>query len=349
MMHERIRSTLSAAIITLFLAAACRPGGPLEASSPPQAPEGMVYIPGGTFTMGGKAGQADPDELPRHKVAVAPFFMDETEVTNRQFQAFVAATAYVAVAERAIDWEGMKKQLPPDTPKPPDSLLAPGALVFHPTSSPVPLGDVSQWWRWAVGADWRHPEGPGSSIEGKMDHPVVQIAWDDAVAYAEWAGKRLPTEAEWEWAALGGLEDPIYPWGNEPADQGKPRANFWQGLFPYENTQEDGFYGAAPVKNFPPNGYGLYDMAGNVWEWCADWYQAGYYRRLAEGGAAENPAGPEASFDPQEPFTPKRSMRGGSFLCNDAYCSGYRVARRMKSSPDSGLNHTGFRCVQDVR
>jgi len=349
MISERIRNTLSAAAIMLFLAAACLPGAPSEAPSPPRAPQGMAYIPGGTFTMGGKSGQAAPDELPRHEVMVAPFFMDETEVTNRQFLAFAEAAGYVTVAERAIDWEEMKKQLPPDTPKPPDSLLAPGALVFHAASSPVPPGDVSQWWRWAVGASWRHPEGPGSSIEGKMDHPVVQVAWEDAAAYARWAGKRLPTEAEWEWAALGGLDDPVYPWGNEPAGQGKPRANFWQGLFPYENTQEDGFYGTAPVKNFPPNGYGLYDMAGNVWEWCADWYHAEYYRQLAEGGAVEKPPGPETSFDPIEPFTPKRSMRGGSFLCNDAYCSGYRVARRMKSSPDSGLNHTGFRCVKDVR
>lgn len=344
MNDRQIRKILSAALLLAF---ACGPGGPSGDLPPPEAPEGMAYIPGGTFVMGGKSNQADPDELPRHEVAVAPFFMDVTEVTNRQFAAFVEATGYVTVAERAIDWEEMKKQLPPDVPRPPDSLLQPGALVFHPTPNPVPLDDVSQWWHWTNGADWRHPEGPGSSIEGKMDQPAVQVAWEDAVAYAEWAGKRLPTEAEWEWAAMGGQDDPIYPWGNEPASQGKPRANFWQGLFPYENTEEDGFYGPAPVRSFPPNGYGLYDMAGNVWEWCADWYHAEYYRQAAAGKA--NPGGPDDSFDPMEPFTPKRSIRGGSFLCNDAYCSGYRVARRMKSSPDSGLNHTGFRCVKDIR
>ncbi len=336
-----------------LLMAACQPSETTgNEKAPPvqpgETPAGMAYIPGGTFKMGGKTEQADPDEFPRNEVTVTAFYMDSTEVTNHEFQEFVEATGYVTIAERPLDWEEMAKQLPPGTPRPPDSLLQPGALVFQPTSQPVSLDDVSQWWKWTPGASWRHPRGPGSSIEDKMNHPVVQIAWDDAAAYAKWAGKRLPTEAEWEWAALGGMNDPIYPWGNQAAGEGTPKANFWQGMFPYDNTEEDGFYGTAPVKSFPPNGYGLYDMAGNVWEWCADWYHAGYYQQLASNKSNEGPQGPEQPYDPMEPYTPKRSMRGGSFLCNDDYCSGYRVARRMKSSPDSGLNHTGFRCVKNV-
>ena len=228
------------------------------------APEGMGYIPGGTFAMGGKSDQADEDELPRHEVAVSPFFIDQTEVTNKQFAEFVKETGYKTIAERAIDWEAMAQQLPPNTPKPPDSVLQAGSLVFKATNGPVNLRDYSQWWAWTIGADWQHPEGPKSSIEGKEDHPVVHVSWDDAVEYAKWAGKRLPTEAEWEWASMGGLDDPKYPWGNLEAEQSFDKANFWQGFFPYKNTEEDGFYSTAPVKSFPANGYGLFDMAGNV-------------------------------------------------------------------------------------
>lgn len=310
------------------------------------APEGMVLIPAGEFLMGGKSEQADPDELPRRMVRVDAFFMDETEVTNREFAQFVEATNYMTVAERPIDWEEMAKTLPPGTPSPPDSVLQAGSLVFQPTDGPVSLNDVSQWWAWTTGANWQQPEGPGSSIEDRMDHPVVHIAWEDAQAYAQWAGKRLPTEAEWEWAAMGGLEDPKYPWGNEPSSEATGLANFWQGPFPYKNTEADGFYTTAPVQSFPPNGYGLYDMAGNVWEWTADKYHAEAYQMSRAERVVANPDGPDTSFDPQEPRMPKRSMRGGSFLCHDSYCSGYRVARRMKSSEDSGFNHTGFRCVQ---
>lgn len=308
--------------------------------------EGMVLIPAGTFYMGADNQQARNDEFPKHQVQVDSFWMDETEVTNAQFSAFVKSTGYVTVAERIIDWEEMKKDLPPGTPKPPDSLLQPGALVFKKTDTPVPLSNFAEWWEWKIGADWKHPTGPNSSIEGKENHPVVQVAYEDALAYAKWAGKRLPTEAEWEWASRGGLTNKIYPWGNDPIEGGDMRANFWQGVFPYENTVRDGFEQTAPVKSFPPNSYGLYDMAGNVWEWCLDWYRNDYYRTVASV-LSTNPTGPRSSFDPSEPYTPKRVVRGGSFLCNDTYCSGYRTASRMSSSPDTGLNHTGFRCVVD--
>lgn len=312
------------------------------------APEGMVYIPAGTFDMGGKTLQADQDEYPRHQVSVSDFFMDEAEVTNREFKAFVDATGYITIAERDIDWDEMKKGLPPETPKPADSLLKAGSLIFQATSGPVNLNYEGQWWRWTIGANWRQPFGPGSSIDGKMDYPVVHVSYDDALAYAQWAGKRLPTEAEWEWAAMGGMEDPVYPWGNVQVENAADKANFWQGVFPYQNTEEDGYVDAAPVKSFPANGYGLYDMAGNVWEWCQDKYHVQAYSQMSEVESLLNPQGPRTSYDPQEPYVEKFVMRGGSFLCSDSYCSGYRVSRRMKSTRDSAFGHTGFRCVKDV-
>ena len=307
---------------------------------------GMVLIPGGVFDMGGDNDQADEDEYPKHKVQVSAFYMDITEVTNAQFKKFVDATGYITTAERKPDWEEIKKTVPPGTPKPPDSLLVAASLVFHPSDGPVDLNNYSQWWSWVKGASWRQPQGPGSSIEGRDNYPVVHVSWDDAQAYCKWAGKRLPTEAEWEFAARGGMINNIYPWGNEHVNAGAPKANSWEGRFPYLNEKKDGYITAAPVKSFAPNRYGLYDMAGNVWEWCSDLYNHDYYKQL-EGKLTVNPAGPEKSYDPQEPYTLKRSLRGGSFLCNDSYCSGYRVARRMKSSPDTGLEHTGFRCVKD--
>lgn len=309
--------------------------------------EGMVRIAGGSFVMGGRSEQAYEDEFPNHEVQVSGFWMDETEVTNRQFQEFVAATGYVTIAERAVDWEEMKSQVPPGTPKPPDSVLAPGSLVFQPTEGPVDLRDYSQWWKWTIGANWKQPGGPGSSLEGRMDHPVVHIAWEDARAYATWAGKRLPTEAEWEWAASGGA-NVKYPWGNEPIDEAYDKANFWQGFFPYENKEKDGYYATAPVKSFPSNDFGLYDMAGNVWEWCEDKYNVNTYAANEQRKGVVDPKGADSYYDPSAPYTPKHVIRGGSFLCNDSYCSGYRVARRMSSSKDSGFNHTGFRCVKDI-
>lgn len=299
--------------------------------------------------MGGKSADASRDELPRREVQLSAFWMDATEVTNEAFAAFVQATNYVTVAEREIVWEEFAKQLPPGTPRPPDSLLAAGSLVFKTTAGPVPLHDPSQWWQWTIGACWKAPEGPGSNIDNRMNHPVVHIAWEDATAYAEWAGKRLPTEAEWEWAAMGGAEDAKYPWGNQPISTAAGQANFWQGAFPYHNERSDGFLTTAPVRSYPANRYGLYDMAGNVWEWCSDIYHYHAYNLHKNMDVVVNPTGPKQSFDPQEPGVLKRSMRGGSFLCNESYCSGYRVARRMKSTADSGFNHTGFRCVRSLQ
>jgi formylglycine-generating enzyme len=312
-----------------------------------QPRDGMVHIPGGVLNMGGDNAQADQNEYPKHKVAVNNFWMDQTEVTNAQFAAFVEATNYQTLAERPIIWEEMAKTLPPNTPKPPDALLQPGALVFVKTAKAVALNDVSSWWQWTLGANWRHPLGPKSEITDKMSHPVVQIAWDDAVAYASWAGKRLPTEAEWEWAARGGSDQTIYPWGNTATDvQNKPQANYWQGMFPVENTLIDGFEGTAPVGQYLANGYGLYDMPGNVWEWCSDWFDYGFYSKPEASKA--NTTGPYKSYNPSNPYQSEKIIRGGSFLCNESYCSGYRNARRMGSSPDTGLNHTGFRCVKDI-
>ena len=305
--------------------------------------QGMVYIKGGAFMMGGDDEQAALDELPRHRVVLKSFWMDEHEVTNAQFEKFVAATGYITTAERRPDWKELKKELPPGTPKPPDSVLIPSSLVFTPPSHPVELNDYSQWWRWVAGANWRHPDGPGSDIKGKGNYPVIQVSWDDAMAYCKWAGKRLPTEAEWEYAARGGLTDGIYSWGNEKINEGKPKANTWDGHFPDKNTAKDGYVGLAPVKSYPPNGYHLYDMAGNVWEWCADWYRDDYYRQANNNN---DPQGPASSYDPDEPYAAKKVTRGGSFMCNESYCSGYRVSRRMKSTHDSGMSNLGFRSVK---
>jgi len=309
----------------------------------------MVLIPGGKYFMGSDKPDSYNNEMPVHEVIVDSFFMDKYEVTNNQFLQFVKETGYITTAEKMISWDDMKKQLPPNTPKPPDSLLGPGSLIFQASTYPIPLNDESRWWTWEREASWKKPFGKNSSIKNIMNHPVVHISWDDAVAYANWVGKRLPTEAEWEWAARGKKREAKYPWGNESINKEPMKANFWQGHFPYSNTKKDGFNFTAPVGSFLSNDYGLFDMAGNVWEWCSDFYHINSYSLDKGKGACINPKGPKTSYDPSEPFAIKKILRGGSFLCNDSYCSGYRVTRRMSSSVDTGLMHTGFRCVKDIK
>ena len=314
-----------------------------DASPPTEAPEAMNWIPGGQFWMGG--GRQFADAHPLHLVYVDGFWMDRTEVTNAQFQKFVAATGYRTVAEQPPPLDEIMRQVPPGSPPPPPEQLVPGSLVFSPPDESVPLDDISQWWSWQPGADWRHPEGPDSDIDERMDHPAVHICWDDAIAYARWAGKRLPTEAEWEFAARGGLDRQPFTWGDQLLPDKHWQANVWQGEFPNRNDRDDGFRRTAPVGSFPANGYGLFDMAGNVWEWCADWYRPDYYERSPR----RNPRGPDESFDPQEPTIAKRVQRGGSFLCSDQYCVRYRPAGRGKGEPHSTASHIGFRCVRDTR
>ena len=318
--------------------------------------DGMVKIEGGEFMMGGNdqsvvndlpGTQPRPDEFPNHKVVVKAFLMDETEVTNAQFAAFAKATGYVTTAEKDILLEDIMAQLPPGSPEPDPELLVAGSLVFvYPERTAQGL-QVNNWWKFEKGASWKNPRGERSSIKGIENHPAIHISWYDAAAYAKWAGKRLPTEAEWEYAARGGESDKVYPWGDTLENDDKTKANFWQGEFPIVNDQLDGYEKTAPVKSFAPNGYGLYDMAGNVWEWCNDWFHQDYYQCLVDNNQVANPQGPEGSFDPYQPSVPVKVVRGGSFLCNDSYCSGYRAGSRMKSSPDTGLEHTGFRCVRD--
>ncbi len=309
---------------------------------------GMNYIPGGTFMMGAVGDLALEREYPKHPVKVDGFYMDTHEVTNAQFREFVEATGYQTIAERPVDWEEIKEQLPPGTPIPADELLQPGSLVFAPSVGITDLSNITQWWEWTNFADWQHPNGPGSDIEGKEDHPVVHIAIEDAKAYAEWAGKRLPTEAEWEWAARGGLDNPIYPWGDCNINDTPYRANFFQGRFPSYNSLGDSYRETAPVGSFDPNGYGLYDMAGNVWEITSDWFDEKYYKTLSTTDTLINPKGPTKSFDSEALFTQHTVIKGGSFLCNDSYCASYRVSSRMQLEVDAAMNHVGFRCVVDI-
>jgi formylglycine-generating enzyme required for sulfatase activity len=288
-------------------------------------------------------------EKPAVKVSVDGFFMDITEVTNQQFRQFVTETGYVTVAERAIDWEELKKQVPEGTEKPHDSILQPGALTFKKAKSTLPnLYDFSQWWKWTIGANWRHPNGPESSIKGKDNYPVVQVSYEDAMAYCEWAGRRLPTEAEWELAARAGNYGTTYLWGDDASELSK-KANTWEGEFPVKNTGIDGYELRAPVKSYPPNAYGLYDMAGNVWEWTSDWYNTNYYKEMATATSGlRNPLGAASPFTPNNPYAREKIIKGGSFLCSDSYCASYRVSARMGSSMDSSLEHTGFRTVTSI-
>jgi formylglycine-generating enzyme len=320
------------------------PGTVLE-KEPGGTPTGMVWIPGGEFLMGTDDTEANPAEQPAHRVRLSGFWIDRTELTNAEFRRFADATKYMTTAERPVEWEQLKTQLPPGTPKPPDDKLIPGSLVFSPPDHPVALDDINHWWKWVPNASWRHPDGEGSSIEDKDDYPVVHISWDDAVAYTHWAGKRLPTEAEWEFASRGGLDGKKYAWGDEFQPGGKYQANTWQGHFPETHTDEDGFPRLSPMKSFPPNGYGLHDMIGNVWEWCSDWYRPDSYRLDAARSPLVDPTGPEKSYDPDEPFQPKRVTRGGSFLCSANFCTNYRPSARRGTATDSGMSHLGFRCV----
>jgi formylglycine-generating enzyme len=330
---------------------AFRPTIPNKAPAPANAPEGMVWVPGGEFSMGCELPNESlctaatmssvNDAQPVHRVYVDGFWMDTNDVSNEQFEKFVKATGYKTVAEIAPT----KEQFPT---APPENLVA-GSTVFMPTEKAVPLDNYFQWWSYVHGANWRHPTGPASDLKGKEKYPVVQIAYADAAAYAKWAGKRLPTEAEWEFAARGGLSGKTFAWGDVLKPGGKWMANIYEGQFPVKDTGEDGFPGIAPVGQFPPNGYGLYDMAGNVWQWCSDWYRPDTYARMKLTGAevARNPQGPPASYDPGD-SQPKRVQRGGSYLCTDQYCTRYMMGTRGKGDVDTGSNHLGFRCVKDA-
>lgn len=359
-MNFKIPSALALLIVVAFSSPLCgEPAAPFEPTivnpspAPGPAPDGMVWIPGGEFSMGaaesgdafcsisGKNGPTG-DAQPVHRVSVDGLWMDTTEVTNEQFAKFVAATGYVTIAEIKPTQEEFPTA-------PPEALIA-GSIVFAPTKGPVRMNNHLQWWAYVPGADWRHPTGPESSIVGREKFPVVQIAYDDAVAYAKWAGKRLPTEAEWEFAARGGVAGNLYAWGSEFTPGGRFQANTYQGKFPVvdSDTGEDGFKGIAPVGQFPANHYGLHDVAGNVWEWCSDWYRDDAYALAkSSGGIAKNPKGPATPRDPAEPEVKKRVQRGGSFLCSDQYCTRYMVGTRGKGEERSGINHTGFRCVKD--
>ncbi len=306
------------------------------ASAPPKA---MVRVEGGSFSMGSQDFYAE--ERPVHEVDVDGFWMDDHPVTVAEFRRFVKATGWVTMAERPLD--------PADYPDADPDLLHPGSLVFRATSGPVDLSDYRNWWEYVPGASWRHPEGPGSTLDGRDRHPVVHVSYDDAEAYARWSGKELPTEAEWEFAARGGLEGKTFAWGDEFAPRGKLMANTWQGRFPWENLLEDGHMGTSPIRSFPPNGYGLWDMTGNVWEWTVDYYAPQHEATHACCGPASNPrvTSPDASFNVGQPGGqfPRRVVKGGSHLCAPSYCLRYRPAARQPQTIETSMAHLGFRCV----
>lgn len=314
----------------------------MTSDSPPTATHtGMVRIEGGRFRMGSEAFY--PEERPVQTVEVGGFWIDPTPVTNAQYAEFVAETGYITVAERPLD--------PADYPGAPLENLVPGAMVFYPTTRPVNLNDYSNWWRWVPGAAWNHPTGPDSTLDGLADHPVVHVSYEDAEAYATWAGKTLPSEAEWEFAARGGLDGAVFTWGDDHFPDGRPMANTWQGEFPWQNLLHDGYQRTSPVGSFPPNGYGLYDMAGNVWEWTSDWYVARRPDQTAKAccGPPVNPRTTSIteSYDPLQPHIriPRKVLKGGSHLCAPNYCLRYRPAARQPQMIDTGMSHLGFRCI----
>ncbi|MGB5983197.1 MAG: formylglycine-generating enzyme family protein [Nonlabens sp.] len=312
-----------------------------------EAPEGMVWVAPKTFIQGAKEGDpyAMPREKPAHEVKTDGFFIDITEVTNREFKEFVDATGYITVAERKIDWEVMKNQLPPGTPKPHDSIFEPGSLIFNKeVQAVVNMENYSQWWTWKRGADWQHPQGPDSDIKGKENYPVVHVALEDALAYCKWANRRLPTEAEWEAAAQGSLDNAIFTWGNDPSVLDE-RANTWQGTFPVKNLSTDGFEFIAPVRSYPPNSIGIYDLTGNVWEMTADKFNVNHYRELDNNQTVDNPLGAQKSYNPMNPYVEEFIIKGGSFLCHESYCASFRISAKMGVTADSGSDHVGFRTV----
>jgi len=312
-----------------------------------EAPEGMVWVEGKTFLQGAKNNDkyAMPREKPAHNVTVDGFFIDVTEVTNYQFRAFVEATNYITVAERKIDWEDMKKQLPQDAIKPHDSVLQPGSLIFNKTvDAVVNMNNYAQWWTWKVGADWQHPEGPDSNIDGKDNYPVVHVALDDALAYCKWANRRLPTEAEWESAAQGTNTSAIFTWGND-ASILDANANTWQGEFPIKNEPLDGFEFIAPVKSYPKNSIGLFDLTGNVWELTSDLFNTNYYKQIDTTQPQINPKGADKSYSAANQYIEEYIIKGGSFLCHASYCASFRISAKMGVTSDSSSDHVGFRTV----
>ncbi len=311
------------------------------------SPDGMVWVNGKTFLQGAKESDiyAMSREKPAHKVTVDGFFIDITEVTNKQFKKFVDATKYVTVAERKIDWKIMKTQLPPDTPKPHDSILQPGSLIFNKNvNAVVSMNNYGQWWTWKIGANWKQPSGPNSTIEGKDNYPVVHIALEDALAYCKWANRRLPTEAEWESAAQGDHKNNIFTWGNDNTVLNS-NANTWQGVFPIKNKSKDGFEFISPVKSYPPNSIGLYDVLGNVWELTADLFNMNHYKELDVSKVIMNPTGAKKSYSPANPNQVEHVMKGGSFLCHESYCASFRISSKMGVAIDSGSDHVGFRTI----